>query len=338
MKSNNQVSFLDDILVTVILPAYNAEEYVERSIDSVLTQTYSNIQLIVVDDGSTDGTGGVIDRCAKRDRRIIAVHTQNAGVSAARNNGIDRAKGEFITFLDADDYLDPNYIKDLCDALSASGAKVATCSVNRVNKYTPTLIKNNNINKIRTIAGPSAASELLYQRSVENGVIAKMYSKDLFKEVRFNNYVAYAEDLEINFAIIKDLDIIAAISMRNYYYLQRDNSAIHMKFSPKRMDGLYVTSQILKDSLNANSDFIKSAENRHFMEAFYILLCIQMSGTNTSVYYNKCTKVIKEFRKNVLFDRKSRLRYRIIALLSFIGYSLPINLFTYKNKLLRPVL
>lgn len=117
--------------VSVIVPAYNCENLISETLDCLLNQTLKDIQIIIVNDGSTDGTAAVIDRYAKKDSRIISVYQENAGVSAARNNGIDRAGGEYLLFLDSDDLLSSNALERLTDKLDKTGSDIAICRIQR---------------------------------------------------------------------------------------------------------------------------------------------------------------------------------------------------------------
>ncbi|MEE0443593.1 MAG: glycosyltransferase, partial [Acutalibacteraceae bacterium] len=118
-------------LVSVIIPTYNNERQLPRCIDSLLAQTYGNFELIAVDDGSTDGSGSVLDAYAERDARIRVIHRKNGGVSSARNVGIDDAKGEYVTFVDGDDAVDPSYIEHLAGALRQDGTAISSCIISR---------------------------------------------------------------------------------------------------------------------------------------------------------------------------------------------------------------
>ena len=126
-------------LISVVIPAYNAEKVLPRCLDSVLSQTYHNIEVIVINDGSFDNTGGVADEYAKTDSRVCVIHQQNRGVSVARNNGLSRVKGTWVTFVDSDDYLAPQYLESLISAgdadLIVGGYKTVGCNEVREAAY-----------------------------------------------------------------------------------------------------------------------------------------------------------------------------------------------------------
>ena len=115
-------------LISVILPIYNVEPYLERAVDSIIKQTYRNIEIILVDDGSPDNCGNICDAYAKQDKRIIVIHKENGGLSDARNVGIKKASGKYITLVDSDDYVDDDYVEFLYSLIKNSGADMSICS------------------------------------------------------------------------------------------------------------------------------------------------------------------------------------------------------------------
>lgn len=118
--------------ISVIVPVYNVGEYLRQCVDSILSQTYSNLEIIAVNDGSTDGSGAILDEYREKDIRLIAIHQENQGVSAARNKGLDVATGDYIAFVDADDYIHPEMYEKLVKALEDNQADISFCTRKRV--------------------------------------------------------------------------------------------------------------------------------------------------------------------------------------------------------------
>lgn len=118
-----------DELISVVVPIYNVEKYIEKCIDSIINQTYTNLEIILVDDGSPDKCGKICDEYAKRDKRIKVIHKENGGVSSARNIGLDNLNGEYVTFIDADDYISNNYCEELLNALKTENADCVACRI-----------------------------------------------------------------------------------------------------------------------------------------------------------------------------------------------------------------
>ena len=119
-------------LISVIVPIYNVEQYLEKCIESIISQTYKNLQIILIDDGSNDKSGKICNKYAEKDKRVVVIHKENAGVSEARNTGLDNAKGEWITFVDADDWIEEEYCQRLYNLVIETNSDVALCGYNRV--------------------------------------------------------------------------------------------------------------------------------------------------------------------------------------------------------------
>ena len=152
-------------MVSVIIPIYNCEKYLNECISSVLGQTYKDFELILVDDGSTDNSLNICYEFAKKDSRIIVIHQENGGVSSARNKGLKNAKGEFITFVDSDDYVENDWLKMLLTAILANNADVSICGIKFDNKLR-CLCENNSLTK----------DELLFELQ-KNGLLYSVFNK-----------------------------------------------------------------------------------------------------------------------------------------------------------------
>ena len=120
-------------LISVVVPVYNVEKYIDKCINSIINQTYKNLEIILVDDGSPDNCGNICDEYAKKDNRIIVIHKENGGVSSARNIGIKNAKGKWITFVDSDDWIENDYVEKLSKIGIQNKAEVVLCGYNRIN-------------------------------------------------------------------------------------------------------------------------------------------------------------------------------------------------------------
>jgi glycosyltransferase involved in cell wall biosynthesis len=190
---------MDNPLISVIIPVYNSEKYLERALDSVLNQTYKDLEIIVVDDGSTDGSGKIIAKYQKKDPRIISIRQKNSGQAAARNAGIRLAKGEFLTFLDGDDAYDKDFILKLLNGFDDGDIDIAVsgmlyCRVKEKTKK-PVYVK-----KIRNrLPGESIKTYLVYLLSVDGAmyaVINKMFRTELIKKskLQFSEGLYFGED------------------------------------------------------------------------------------------------------------------------------------------------
>lgn len=210
-------------LISVIIPAYNIEAYIERCLNSVCGQTYSNLEIIVVDDGSSDKTGDVIDEFAKRDSRIIPVHKENSGVSAARNTGLDIAKGEYIGFVDGDDLIEAQMYEKLMELATNYQVDIAHCGYqmvfpDRVDFYygTKNLKIQNHFTGVR---------DLMEATLVEPGLWNKLYHKKIFNNLRLDSKIKINEDLLLNYYAFQKAQNSIFLDEPYYHYMVRGNSA-----------------------------------------------------------------------------------------------------------------
>ena len=215
--------------ISVVITCYNVERYVGKCIESVLSQTYRNIEVIVVNDGSTDNTAGVID-CFTSDKRIKYINQTNVGVSTARNVGIDAATGEFLTFVDSDDYLEPDMYDKLHSALTEGNAGMAVCNYNLVyeertdNQYSKMIDQTVNVNDdvygyfVRFCACPKP----------NNYIWTRLYRTDIIKRsgVRFENF-KLGDDTLFSFKLLPHIGKVAFISEGLYNYFQRRDSNVY---------------------------------------------------------------------------------------------------------------
>lgn len=208
-------------LISVIVPVYNVEAYIEKCLQSICGQTYHNLEIILVDDGSTDASGTVCDKYAVRDSRIKVVHQPNGGLSVARNTGLEQATGEYLAFVDSDDWIESDMYEFLYRLLIENNADIAICS-HFVEKPFPIKVK---CSQERAIAFTRAqAMEMLVQdRIIRNYVWDKLYKRSLFENISFPQAQWY-EDLAIMCKVFHQAHKIAMHSVPKYHYVIRENS------------------------------------------------------------------------------------------------------------------
>lgn len=233
-----------DPLVSVIIPIYNVEKYIDKCVESVTNQTYRNLEIILVDDGSPDACPEKCDDWAARDQRIRVIHKQNGGVSSARNLGLDASRGEYIFFADADDYVTPNAVEvmlkrifqDQSDMVVARKRKVYPNGENVAAELTP--VKDTVVSKdeaLHMIGTP--------QKPFPVGLVAKLYRKFIFDEIRFADLKSGEDACAIPF-IIDRCNLISIMDTVVYFYFQRDDSAVHTMTRDKQLDGIKSVVQV----------------------------------------------------------------------------------------------
>lgn len=211
-------------LISIIIPVYKVEKYLEKCIKSVLDQTYKNIQIILVDDGSPDNCGNICDDYARVDNRIEVIHKANGGLSEARNVGLKVARGEYIGFVDSDDYVSNEMFENLYNTLISNDVDVSIC-----NFYT--VINNKNIiknadNGVEIYNKLEILKEILLDKKIQSYAWNKLYKRELFKDIEYPVGKKY-EDIGTTFYILEKCNKIAVSGSPEYYYITRGDSIVN---------------------------------------------------------------------------------------------------------------
>lgn len=216
-------------MISVIISVYNAAPYIERCINSILCQTYTDLEVIAVDDGSTDDSGAICERLAQSDERIVVIHKENGGTASARNAGIDAAKGDFLSFIDADDYIESNMYEEMLAEMSDKSISIVCCGV------IVTELNGNEHIQVRKEKKIFSKEEALYDFFVRKGnvhpsVWNKLYRRDLFdKGPRFKVSIIH-EDTEIIPRFLDASEYVLVMNKAFYHYIKRENSKTTSKF------------------------------------------------------------------------------------------------------------
>lgn len=228
------------MLVSVIIPIYNVKDYLNRCVDSIINQTYGNLEIILVNDGSTDGCSEICDTYKELYPNLVKViHKQNGGLSDARNFGIDQATGSYITFVDSDDTIAPDMIETLISLATEKDVDIAVCQALRIDE-------NDAVTGIYSSCKEDICLHSKYEcmkrfvATEEVGTVAwaKLYRRDLFKDIRFP-VGRYHEDVFTTYKVIALCDSMAITQKRLYNYRIRPQSIMQSSFSAKHLDGVY---------------------------------------------------------------------------------------------------
>lgn len=225
-------------LVSVIVPVYKVEQYLERCIKSILNQTYKNFELILVDDGSPDRCPEICDEWKKKDYRIKVIHKQNGGLSDARNAGLKIASGDFVAFIDSDDWISSDFLMLLVDNMLCNNCDIIECQIIRTKDdlNTSTISKEFG-NEIEIFNVEEALKELILDRKFHQYVWNKLYKVEVVNKICFEKG-KINEDEFWTYQVFGKAKKIGLINIPLYYYYQRDNSIMSKKYTLKRLDAL----------------------------------------------------------------------------------------------------
>ena len=250
-----------DKLVSVVVPVYNVEKYLDRCVQSILKQTYSNIEIILVDDGSTDNSGSMCEDWKARDGRIVAVHKENGGLSDARNYGLRHASGDYVCFIDSDDFVDSRFVEILYSLIAETGTQIAAVGLKEYlegdhiqeDVYRPENTELVNRNE--------AIRYLLKNARFQDYAWNKIYRRDLFASIKYP-VGRKMEDLGTTYKLFRSVDMITYNPCRLYYYFQRDDSIIHVA-GQKFYEDKYALARERYDELQ--QEYELQSDNAHFL-------------------------------------------------------------------------
>ena len=315
--------------VSIIVPIYNVEKYLEKCLKTILNQTYENLEIILVDDGSTDKSSIICDEYCEKDKRIKVIHKKNEGVSSARNKGIKESTGKYVVFIDSDDYVVNNYIEILYKYMIDNNVDLVISNAIDVNEEGVILkLKETNdlfMNKEECLKG------LLSEDNFYHTCWGNMYRKDLLEKIRFNCEYRMSEDLDFLYRYIKHIRSAYFLSKNMYYYLKREGSETNSIYSEKWTDELKICNFIISEIVELENDLHKYAKRK------YIRLNI-----NQAYKFTLNKNQIKNFKNNIklykndifnskVFDNKEKLKI-ILFLKSYYLFKLASNI---KNKIIK---
>lgn len=222
--------------ISVIIPIYKVEAYLDKCVASVVGQTYRNLQIILVDDGSPDNCGALCDQWAQKDSRITVVHKENGGLSDARNAGLAVATGALVSFIDSDDWIDPDFLQTLYDAMTAQDAQIAECAIRLVDEEGNVLRTRGSV-KTEAVDKLEALKLLVKEDGIYQTVWNKLYRRQVLEGILFAKG-KYNEDDFWTYQVFDRSQRLALLDKPMYNYLQRGSSIMGVGYNLRRLDGM----------------------------------------------------------------------------------------------------
>lgn len=300
-------------IVSIIVPVYNVEKYLNRCVDSIINQSYKDIEIILVNDGSTDNCGKIIDDYKNNDDRVKVIHKENGGLSDARNFGIDVAKGKYLMFIDSDDWVDDKYVETFLNVMIEEKADLVIGKIKSVfnEKNIPINLKNRIM-----LSRVDAYRKMFLEDGSIISACAKMYKKELFDTLRFEKGKLY-EDFLIFDKIIEGSNKIVYIDYLGYYYFIKSNSITRSNFNPNRMV-LIDKSKYYIEFCKCKYPILNNAAIRRYVVSCYNILASSTLDKKYNDYSRKIRKEIIKYNNLIFkipeFTRKDRIQALIINL------------------------
>lgn len=284
-------------LISVIVPVYNVESYVAECIESIQNQTYMNLEIILVNDGSTDASGDICDQYAAYDERIQVIHKENAGVSAARNTGIESANGDYIGFVDSDDYIAPTMYEDMLKLMAEHDLDIIECTAFRNNGDTN--IEGCNDGSLEIFNRDEALKMAMYDCFV--AVWSQLYKRRVISDVRFPVGRKF-EDSAVSYLFIANTKRVGHINRCLYYYRLNPNSTTQTSFDAKsRWDFVLGYEERLQYAIDHQLSYVDDCNSLLMKAVLSCLTAYYAKPTGNQVYYDKCKKMIETYRNDASY-------------------------------------
>lgn len=308
-------------LISIVVPVYNVEQYLEKCVESLIRQTYSNIEIILIDDGSVDESGKICDKYGDKYNNIIVVHQTNKGLSGARNSGIEISKGDYIAFVDSDDFVTDNYIEYLYDLLKKYEADISMCSNYKFFEGEKLHTNEKKIKiKIKQFTAEEALEDLLYRKNITAYACGKLFKKELFKEVCFPERQLF-EDLSTIYKLLDRCKKVCWSSAENYYYLQRKNSIVNSEFNTRKLSVVDTGIEICEFIKEKYPDILGAAISKVFISSVDMYRRIpNKESYGTEKDYLR--RIINSYKKIVFEDKKNKPLTRCIAFVACINVNI----------------
>lgn len=317
-------------MVSVIVPIYNAEKYLNKCVDSILCQTYSDLEVILIDDGSKDGTASICDEYIRKDGRVVVLHKQNGGVSSARNAGLEIARGEYVVFVDSDDWVHKEYIASLVVGLN-SGVDLAICAMKETTEREEVDVSVLNP-QYAQLDRNECFREMLYSTKIGGFLCNKLFKKELITRALKEN-IYYSEDFVFCAQYAENIKQAVFIDIPLYYYWQNASSvtSMHGVYNDK-IFSLLEAEKLLREIYVSNLPDAKDDITLNLLKvALNLRARYKYNKCNNAEQYQAIEEVIKENYPNIRRSDKIRIREKVNI---FMTKNFPVLLLKLKSVLL----
>lgn len=322
-------------IVSVIVPVYNVELYLKRCLDSIIKQTLANIEIILVDDGSTDNSGKICDEYLRVDSRIKVIHKKNGGLSSARNAGLDIASGKCVGFVDSDDWITDDFYEILYKLMKKNNADIVSCDYKIVHNELKKLHAKKTCKKNDICLYVDEKIGIQYLKSITKGgctdasCCTKLYKKEAVDKIRFINGIIH-EDVIFNWQIIKKATKYVKFNNGMYFYYMNNESITNDAFNEKNYDLIKVANMLKDDERYNQFPLYKYLMDQYEIKChFSILIKMIKSKYNDAIKIKDEIEIVK-INYRILIDSSLSLTRKIVVIIIKL---LPIKLIYYYLKI-----
>lgn len=313
---------VNNYLVSIIVPVYNTEKFLKSALDSIKMQSYRNLEVLLINDGSTDDSGSICDSYAKSDKRIKVFHIDNHGVSYARNIGLQEAIGQYITFVDSDDTIAVNMIEELVNALDKYKCDCVIGGCNYVNNSRLTSKQLIRVRNHYVLKKQECLERLCYMNPpfdcIEvTAVWGKLYSKKILQGMQFKEDMSIGEDFVFNFKVLSRVSEALYVDFEGYNYFIRTGSAMRSVFQESKMQTMGALEELSNFKVEKN---IESAYLSRLVNIAIVLLFMIPIESKYQIHRDRIVRFIKKYRGRIVLNIKTRFKVRVALMVSYLGF------------------
>ncbi len=302
--------------ISVVLPIYNVEKYLETCVKAMTGQTYQNLEIILVDDGSPDGCPALCDELAKTDERIRVLHKENGGLSDARNAGTQIATGEYITFVDSDDVVTDTYVEYLYSLIEKYGCDMSLCTHTVVFEDGKKIPYGDGTDEM--LDAKECLRRMLYHDVIDTSAWAKLYRTDMAREILYPKGKLF-EDIGTTYRFFLASGKIACGYQSQYFYMQRQNSIVSGKFNPHKLDLLEMTDKMAEDVAKVYPELAQAILRRRVYARFSTLnQMLDVDGYKKE--RDEIISFIKAHKREIMMDEYAPKRDKMAIRMLSMGY------------------
>lgn len=302
--------------ISVVLPIYNVEKYLETCVKAMTGQTYQNLEIILVDDGSPDGCPALCDELAKTDERICVLHKENGGLSDARNAGTQIATGEYITFVDSDDVVTDTYVEYLYSLIEKYGCDMSLCTHTVVFEDGKKIPYGDGTDEM--LDAKECLRRMLYHDVIDTSAWAKLYRTDMAREILYPKGKLF-EDIGTTYRFFLASGKIACGYQSQYFYMQRQNSIVSGEFNPHKLDLLEMTDKMAEDVEKVYPDLAQAVLRRRVYARFSTLnQMLDVDGYKKE--RDEIISFIKAHKREIMADEHAPGRDKMAMRMLSMGY------------------
>ena len=293
------ISMSDKPLISLLIPCYNVEQYLPQCIESIINQTYNNLQIVMIDDGSSDGTWNVLLNYAGKDSRIEVYRQENQGVASTRNNLLDEVKGEYVLFVDSDDWIEPDMVEFLVEKSLTHRADIVVCGMVKNNaipcgEYTEELMDQE-----------TTIKKFLFHKELSGSLCNKLVKTSLLQGIRFDARISYGEDALFCWHVLQRVKTVVQTDRQLYHYRMNANSLSHLNWTPeKKGSGHLVWERIADDTKQFWPQYFDISETNFAISDMWQLYYAIISQYP---FDKHIAELQKHVRENILLILRSNL-------------------------------